>query len=180
MSTYTNWGGNGLGNVQNLYYDPNDQSISLVPFGNTIYLDLSSTNVVGPNFNISPPGFGTKLSFQADKVFQVKATKNIGKSSQSLFRLFRVDFANAGGGNNIVIDASSNTYPASDWVCAAVGYKNTLGNRAFSMYTYINNTVNPPSWACNYTYSPDNVGIPPTGWLQILAIPACFASCYSV
>jgi hypothetical protein len=176
-----NWGGtNNANSIQNLYYDPTEQSISLVPFGNTIYLDLSNIDVVGANFNIGNPSFGTQRSFQADKIFQVKATGNIGLSNQSLFRLFSVNNGTAGGGNGLILDASNNAYKASEWVCIIVGFSNTLQNRAFSAYTWVNNTVIPPAWSYNYTYSPDNVGIPPTGSVQILAIPACFSACYSV
>lgn len=178
--SYANWGGNGLGNVQNLYYEPSGQLISLVPFGNTIALDLSNVDVVGPGFNIANPSFGTQLSFQADKIFQVKATQNIGLSNQSLFRLFRINNSTAGGGNGLIIDPSGNSYDASKWTCIIVGFSNTLQNRAFSAYTWVNTIVNPPSWSYNYTYAPDNIGIPPTGAVQILAVPSCFSACYSV
>jgi hypothetical protein len=169
-----NWGGNGLASVQNLAYDASNQEISLTPYGNTIQLDLSGSGnlLVDGSFNLFASGFGTQISAFGDSVFQRKSTGDLQLAQQPLFRLFYVAIP-PGGGNARITDPAGNNYPISQWICIACGFRNDDGDRAYQMYVYPDGGTS--SWWVNYTFAESS-----NGYVQILAIPACFSSCYSV
>lgn len=157
-----------------LNYEVSGQAISLVPYGNTINLDLSGAGdqIVNGSFNLYVNGFGTSISSFANALFQSKATGGIMTAQQPLFRLFWINIP-PGGGNALITDPAGQNYSIQQWICMTVGFRNDDGDRAYQMYVYPDSGTN--AWWANYTFAQSS-----NGYVQILAIPACFASCYSV
>jgi hypothetical protein len=178
--SFANWGGNGLGNVQNLQYDPSGQAISLYPYGNTIYLDLSNsgTELVGPNFSLDNDSFGTDISNGGNALFQTyeggQPNGDLARCNDALFRSWAVNYGSSFTGT--VFDPNGNSYPVDKWILTIAGWTCSDDPVSISSLRLMPGTNG--LWKLNVNAKHN--GAATTIYVHILAIPGCFESCYSL
>lgn len=178
--SFANWGGNGLGNVQNLLYDPSGQSITLYPYGNTINLDLSGSggDLVGPNFSLGYNSFGTDISNGANAIFQTYEGGlpfgDLARCNDALFRLWVVNMGSSFTGT--IFDPNGRPYEVGKWILIIAGWTCTDDPVSISSLRLMPGTNG--FWKLNVNAKHN--GAATTIFVHILAIPGCFGSCYSL
>jgi hypothetical protein len=175
-----NWGGNGLNSVQNLVYDVSDQSITLSPFGNTIFLDLSNsgTDLVGPNFSLDIGSFGEDISNNGNAIFQKYEAGlpngDLARCNDALFRSWVVNYGSSFTGT--VFDPNGNTYSVDKWILTIAGWTCTDDPVSISSLRLMPGTNGFWKLNVNATHNGGSTTI----FVHILAIPGCFESCYDL
>ncbi len=191
MSSYASWSGYSLGQVQNLEYISSTQTVSLVPYGNSIVLDVptqggnaeflnvdisntlvfNTSNLPATAFGPGIPNFGnTNGSSPQTALFVNQNTGVVQHPTSALIRLINLQIPD-GGGSATLKDSNNNYYSSDDWIACCVGFSNSSGDRAYACYS---TGIAGNNWQITYTFAGTG-----SGSVQVLAIHKSLLGCYS-